>query len=108
MSTLMETTLTTPLGKLDEAGRLLNAVFRAPPQGRPRRLPRELALQFATNLAVEARPPELSCDSHGRGEAGSKTLPFFAGYLLSSSNLKAVAVVMATCSPRRQVLPFCN
>jgi hypothetical protein len=111
MSTLMETTLTTPLGKLDEAGRLLNAVFK----GATRRAGREgfrgeLALKFATKLADEARPPELSCDQFmAVGEAGSKTLPFFAGYLLSFEHLKDVAEVMGDMlTAGGKYFLFCN
>lgn len=111
MTTLMETTLTTPLGKLDNEGRLLNAVFK----GATRKAGREgfrgeLALKFAAKLADEARPPELSCDQFmAVGEAGAKTLPFFAGYLLSFEHLKDVAEVLGELlTAGGKYFLFCN
>lgn len=111
MTTLMETTLTTPLGKLDEQGRLLNAVFKGTTKKSGREGFRgELALKFAAKLADEARPPELSCDQFmAVGEAGGKTLPFFAGYLLSFEHLKDVAEVLGELlTAGGKYFLFCN
>lgn len=110
MSTVMETKLTSPLGRLDEQGRLLNAVFKGATHKSGREGFRgELALKFAAKLADEARPPELSCDQFiAIGEAGS-TLPFFAGYLLSFENLKDVAEAMGDLlSAGGKYFLFCN
>lgn len=83
----------TAFGPLEEQGRLLNPVFKAPTHVAGRYGFRgELALRFAPKMADEARPPELTCDQVlAIANAGDKKLPFFAGYLLSFEHLKDVA-----------------
>ena len=53
----------TALARLDQDGRLLTPVHKAP-TNKPGRVGfrGELALRFAQKLADEARPPELTCD----------------------------------------------
>ncbi len=70
----------------------------------------ELALKFATQMADEARPPELTCDQFmAVAQLGSKTLPFFAGYLLSFAYLKDVAEVLGEAlTAGGKYFLFCN
>lgn len=70
----------------------------------------ELALKFATQLADEARPPELTCDQVMTiAFMGEKTIPFFAGYLLSFENIKEVAEVLGTAlTAGGKYFLFCN
>jgi len=70
----------------------------------------ELALKFATQMADEARPPELTCDQFmAVAQTGDKTLPFFAGYLLSFAYLKDVAEVLGEAlTAGGKYFLFCN
>jgi hypothetical protein len=70
----------------------------------------ELALRFATKMADEARPPELTCDQViAVAQAGNPKLPFFAGYLLSFEHLKDVADTLGdTLSAGGKYFLFCN
>ncbi|MEY4766571.1 MAG: hypothetical protein RI907_3244 [Pseudomonadota bacterium] len=70
----------------------------------------ELALKFAAQMADEARPPELTCDQFMTvAQTGEKTLPFFAGYLLSFEYLKDVAEVLGDAlTAGGKYFLFCN
>jgi hypothetical protein len=101
----------TGLARLESEGRLLNPLLKAPTSKFGRVGFRgELALRFAPKLADEARPPELMCPQvMAIGTFGEKTLPFFAGYLLSFENLKDVAEVLGdTLSAGGKYFLFCN
>ena len=101
----------TAFARLEEEGRLLNPVLKAP-TAKPGRFGfrGELALRFAPKLADEARPPELLCaQAMAVASAGEKHLPFFAGYLLSFAYLKDVAEVLGdTLSAGGKYFLFCN
>jgi hypothetical protein len=113
----MSTTLAEPglastaFARLESEGRLLNPVLKAPTK-KPGRFGfrGELALRFATKLADEARPPELTCDQViAVAQAGNPKLPFFAGYLLSFEHLKDVAEALGdTLSAGGKYFLFCN
>ena len=101
----------TAFARLEQEGRLLNAVLKAPTNKFGRVGFRgELALRFAPKLADEARPPELSCDQvMAVATVGDRHLPFFAGYLLSFEHLKDVAEVLGdTLSAGGKYFLFCN
>lgn len=113
MTATLETTAieTTAFATLQQQGRLLNPVLKAPTH-QPGRFGfrGELALRFAPKLADEARPPELTCDQvMAVANAGDPKLPFFAGYLLSFEHLKDVAEVLGdTLSAGGKYFLFCN
>jgi hypothetical protein len=91
------TTSANAFASLEAEGRLVNPVFkgslRAPGRSGFRG---ELALKFKANVEKEARPPELLCQQVLTiADAGVATLPFFAGYLLSFADLKALAEVLS-------------
>ncbi|MDF1484085.1 hypothetical protein PY257_02620 [Ramlibacter sp. H39-3-26] len=101
----------TAFARLEQEGRLLNPVLKAPTSKYGRVGFRgELALRFAPKLADEARPPELTCDQvMAVATVGDKHLPFFAGYLLSFEHLKDVAEVLGdTLSAGGKYFLFCN
>lgn len=105
------TTPTTALASLEAEGRLVNPVFKGP-LGAPGRIGfrGELALKFKANVEKEARPPELLCQQVlVTAEGDAPTLPFFAGYLLSFADLKALAEVLAKLvSPSGKYFVYCN
>ena len=114
----MSTTLAEPPGllstafhRLETEGRLLNPVLKGPTK-KPGRygFRGELALRFATRVADEARPPELTCDQViAVAHAGEPALAFFAGYLLSFEHVKDVAEVLGdTLSPAGPYFLYCN
>ncbi|MBT9597269.1 MAG: hypothetical protein IV094_14910 [Vitreoscilla sp.] len=113
----MSTTLAEPgladtaFARLQAEGRLLNPVLKGPTH-KPGRFGfrGELALRFATKLADEARPPELTCDQViAVATVGDAKLPFFAGYLLSFEHLKDVAEALGdTLSAGGKYFLFCN
>lgn len=101
----------TAFARLEKEGRLLNPVLKAPTKTAGRVGFRgELALRFAPKLADEARPPELTCDQvMACSSVGDKSIPFFAGYLLSFEHLKDVAEVLGdTLSAGGKYFLFCN
>lgn len=101
----------TALARLEQEGRLLNPVLKAPTNKFGRVGFRgELALRFGVKLADEARPPELTCDQvMAVATVGDKHLPFFAGYLLSFEHLKDVVEVLGdTLSAGGKYFLFCN
>jgi hypothetical protein len=111
-TTLAEATLeSTAFARLQAEGRLLNPVLKGPTHQAGRIGFRgELALRFATKMADEARPPELTCDQViAVAQAGNPKLPFFAGYLLSFEHLKDVADTLGdTLSAGGKYFLFCN
>jgi hypothetical protein len=112
MTTLAEPGLdTTAFARLQAEGRMLNPVLKGPTK-KPGRFGfrGELALRFATKLADEARPPELTCDQViAVAQSGNSKLPFFAGYLLSFEHLKDVAEALGdTLSAGGKYFLFCN
>jgi hypothetical protein len=101
----------TGFARLEAEGRLLNPVLKAPTHYPGRFGFRgELALRFAPKIADEARPPELAVDQVlASADAGSRTIPFFAAYLLSFEYLKPLAEVLGdTLSPTGKYFLFCN
>jgi hypothetical protein len=112
-TTLAEATLeSTAFARLQAEGRLLNPVLKGPTHEEAGRIGfrGELALRFATKMADEARPPELTCDQViAVAQAGNPKLPFFAGYLLSFEHLKDVADTLGdTLSAGGKYFLFCN
>lgn len=101
----------TAFARLDDEGRLLSPVLKAPTT-KPGRFGfrGEFAIKFAQKLADEARPPELGVDQVlAVAEAGAPTIPFFAAYLLSFEYLKPLAEVLGdTLSPDGKYFLFCN
>ncbi len=101
----------TAFARLEQEGRLLNPVLKAPTNQLGRFGFRgELALRFAPKLADEARPPELLCaQAMAIAQIGEKHLPFFAGYLLSFEHVKDVAEVLGDAlSAGGKYFLFCN
>lgn len=101
----------TAFARLEQEGRMLNPVHKAPTKKAGRVGFRgELALRFAAKMADEARPPELTCDQvMAVSQVGDKHLPFFAGYLLSFEYLKDVAEVLGdVLSAGGKYFLFCN
>ena len=101
----------TAFARLEQEGRLLNAVLKGPTNVAGRYGFRgELALRFSAKMADEARPPELTCDQvMAIATQGEQKLPFFSGYLLSFEHLKDVAEVLGdTLSAGGKYFLFCN
>jgi hypothetical protein len=101
----------TAFARLEQEGRLLNPVLKAPTHQTGRVGFRgELALRFAAKLADEARPPELTCDQvMAVAHAGEKHLPFFCGWLLSFESLKDVAEALGDAlSPEGKYFLYCD
>src|SRR5271165_2408431 len=97
--------------QLENEGRLLNALLKAPTKAAGRFGFRgDLALKFAAKLADEARPPELAVQQVlAAAHAGEPTISFFAAYLLSFEYLKSVADVLGeTLSPDGKYFAYCN
>jgi hypothetical protein len=111
-TTLAEPSLeTSAFARLQAEGRLLNPVLKGATKVPGRFGFRgDLALRFATKLADEARPPELTCDQViAAAQAGNPKLPFFAGYLLSFEHLKDVAEALGdTLTAGGKYFLFCN
>jgi len=101
----------TAFARLEQQGRLVNPVWKAPTK-KPGRFGfrGELALRFAPKLADEARPPELSADQVlAIAQQGQATIPFFAAYLLSFAHLEDVAQVLGeSLDPQGKYFVFCN
>jgi hypothetical protein len=112
------TTLTAPaaigdtaFARLEQEGRLLNSVLKAPTHVEGRFGFRgELALRFAAKMADEARPPELTCAQvMAVAQAGQKHLPFLCGWLLSFEALKDVAETLGdTLSASGKYFLYCD
>lgn len=101
----------TAFARLEQEGRLLNAVHKGPTEKAGRIGFRgELALKFASQFADEKRPPEICADQiFAVAEAGRETFPFFAGYLHSFEALTLLAEVLkGLLSPEGKYFVFCN
>lgn len=101
----------TALGRLDQEGRLLNAILKAPTT-KPGRFGfrGDIALKFQTQLADEKRPPDFSIEQVLMVvQEGEPTIPILAGYLHSFAYLEAVSQVLAgLLSPSGTYFMFCN
>lgn len=101
----------TAFARLEEEGRLLNAVHKGPTE-KPGRIGfrGEFALKFAPQFADERRPPELSADQViAIAEAGSPEILFCACYLHSFESLTALAEILkGLLSAEGKYFVFCN
>lgn len=70
----------------------------------------ELAIKFSTQLADEARPPEITCDQvMAIAQEGETGIPFFTGYLLSFGYLELLVEALGdTLIPEGKYFLFCN
>ena len=109
MATLEKTATTiarTALGRLDQEGRLLNAVLKGPTT-KPGRFGfrGDIALKFQTQVADEKRPPEISIEQVLTiAQDGESTIPILAGYLHSFAYLEsAVEVLDGSVQSRRHL-----
>jgi hypothetical protein len=107
----MTTLEKTALSRLDQEGRLLNAVLKAPTT-KPGRFGfrGDIALKFQAQLADEKRPPEYSIEQvFTYGVEGDPTLPILIGYLHSFAYLADVAEVLrGLLVPSGTYIMFCN
>src|SRR6266568_810652 len=102
---------TTALGRLDQEGRLLNAVLKSPTT-KPGRFGfrGDIALKFQTQLADEKRPPEFSIEQVlAIAQEGEASIPVLACYLHSFAYLETAAEVLdGLLSPTGTYFIFCN
>lgn len=101
----------TAFARLDQEGRLLNSVLKGPTKKAGRFGFRgDIALKFQVKKADEARPPEISTDQViATATAGSPTLDFVCGFLLSFEYLQLVAEVLGDLlSPTGKYFFFCD
>jgi hypothetical protein len=86
----------TPLARLENEARLINATVKAPGTQAKRFLYRgELAIKFAQVTERESRPPELKAEQViASATAGEKELPFFSCYLLSFESLAPMTALL--------------
>jgi hypothetical protein len=102
---------TTALHRLDQEGRLLNAVFKGPTTKLGRFGFRgDIALKFQTQLADEKRPPEFSIEQVLTVvQQGDATIPILVGYIHSFAYLDVVSTVLdGLLSPGGTYFIFCN
>jgi hypothetical protein len=101
----------TALGRLDQEGRLLNAVLKGPTT-KPGRFGfrGDIALKFQTQVADEKRPPEISMEQVLTVvQDGESTIPVLAGYLHSFAYLGTVVEVLdGLLSPTGTYFMYCN
>jgi hypothetical protein len=113
MTTIEKTTTIeqTALWSLDQEGRLLNAVLKAPTT-KPGRFGfrGDIALQFQQQVADEKRPPEYSLEQVLTFTKGDEpTIPIIVGYLHSFAYLKTLAEVLKDkLTPSGVYIMFCN
>jgi hypothetical protein len=112
MTTIEMTTIEqTALAKLDQEGRLLNAVLKGPTT-KPGRFGfrGDIALKFQTQVADEKRPPEISIEQVlAVAQGGESTIPVLAGYLHSFAYLKTAAEVLdGLLRPSGTYFMYCN
>jgi len=107
----MTTIEKTALSRLDQEGRLLNAVLKAETT-KPGRFGfrGDIALKFQTQLADEKRPPEYSMEAVLTvANEGEPTIPILVGYLHSFAYLKPLRDVLdGLLSPTGKYFVFCN
>ncbi len=106
----MTTIEKTPLGKLDQEGRLLNAVLKAPTTKDERFGFRgDIALKFQTQVADEKRPPEYTMEQVLVVAKEGTTIPVMAGYLHNFAYLADVTKVLdGMLTPEGKYFLFCN
>lgn len=101
----------TALGRLDQEGRLLNAVLKAPTT-KPGRFGfrGDIALKFQAQVADEKRPPEYSMEQVlCVAEDGEAAFPILIAYLHNFAYLKDVVDVLGDLlSPGGTYIMFCN
>lgn len=91
MSTINET----PLGSLEEEGRLLSPVFKGATKDGYFGFRGMIALKYAQKMSDEARPPEIKFDQVMTvGKAGETTIPFLAGVALSLEYIQLLCEVL--------------
>jgi hypothetical protein len=84
-----------PLGKLDAAGRLLSPVCKGPTaKGGRFGFRGEIALKLAPSTAGEKRPPEIKTDQVFMTATGDK-IQFYASYVDSAAHLEMIADLLA-------------
>lgn len=108
---LTDTIDATALGRLEEEGRLFNAVFKGPTPTPGRFGFRgDIALKFQAQVADEKRPPDFSIEQVLLiVQAGEPTVPVFAGYLHSLEYLGVAAEVLnGQLTPEGRYFLFCN
>jgi hypothetical protein len=107
----MTTIEKTALGRLDQEGRLLNAVLKGSTT-KPGRFGfrGDIALKFQTQVADEKRPPDISIEQVLTiAQEGEGTIPILAGYLHSYAYLKSVSEVLdGLLSPSGTYFMYCN
>jgi hypothetical protein len=101
----------TALGRLDQEGRLLNAVLKSPTT-KPNRFGfrGDIALKFQTQVADEKRPPDFSIEQViTMAEEGENKIPILAGYLHSFAYLATVVEILGgLLSPNGTYFMYCN
>lgn len=101
----------TALARLDQQGRLLNAVFKGPTT-KPDRFGfrGDIALKFQTQVADEKRPPDFCMEQVLTiAREGEPSIPVLAGYLHNFAYLAVVSEMMGDLlSPKGKYLIFCN
>jgi hypothetical protein len=109
--TLMTTIEKTALGRLDQEGRLLDAVLKGPTKKANRFGFRgDIALKFQEQLADEKRPPDYCMEQVLTiAEEGEPTIPIIAGYLQNYAFLADVRSVLGNLlRPDGTYLMYCN
>ncbi len=112
--TTMEKTVaieTTALARLDQEGRLLNAVLKGPTT-KPGRFGfrGDIALKFQTQVADEKRPPDFSVEQVLTvAQDGESTIGVLVGYIHSLAYLEAATEVLNDLlRPDGSYFMFCN
>jgi hypothetical protein len=107
----MTTIERTALARLNQEGRLLNAVLKGPTT-KPGRFGfrGDIALKFQTQVADEKRPPEISMEQVlAVAQDGERTIPLLAGYLHSFAYLPIVVEVIGELlAPTGVYFMYCN
>jgi hypothetical protein len=108
---VMTTIEKTALNRLDQEGRLLNAVLKSPTT-KPGRFGfrGDIALKFQSQVADEKRPPDFSIEQVLTiAQEGESTIPILAGYLHSFEYLQSVTEVLGNLlSPVGTYFMYCN
>ena len=107
----MTTIEKTALGRLDQEGRLLNAVLKGPTT-KPNRFGfrGDIALKFQEQVADEKRPPDYCLEQVLTVvEEGEPTIPIIAGYLHNFAYLDDVTKVLGNLlRPDGTYVMYCN
>ncbi|MDO9708929.1 hypothetical protein [Paracraurococcus lichenis] len=101
----------TALARLEQEGRLFNAILKGPTT-KPGRFGfrGDIALKFQAQVADEKRPPDFSVEQVLTVmQAGEPTIPVLAGYIHSFAYLgTAMEVLQGLLSPKGKYFFFCN